>query len=72
MRSEEEVVEQLKAARETMADTSNSLSSGRLSALDFTGIAGTVGIIQALEWVLGESENLDLQVNPLRRPLDEI
>ncbi|MCK4772553.1 MAG: hypothetical protein KAT18_06495 [Candidatus Latescibacteria bacterium] len=72
MRSEDEIVEQLKTARQTMQDTTSSLSSGHLSALDFTGIAGTVGIIQALEWVLEKSEGLELQVNPLRRPLEDI
>gem|GEM_PF-2144892 len=72
MRSEEEIAERLTAARQAMADTTNDLSSGHMAALDFTGIAGTVGIIQALEWVLGQSEKLDLQVNPLRRPLEDI
>jgi len=72
MRSEEDIVEQLKVAREALEDTTASLSSGSLIALDFTGIAGTVGIIQALEWVLEESEKLQLQVSPLRRPLEDI
>ena len=72
MRSEEDIVEQLKVARQAMEDTTASLSSGRLGALDFTGIAGAVGIIHALEWVLEEAETLELQVSPLRRPLEDI
>ena len=72
MRSEEEINEQLDAARKAMENTTTNLSSGRLGALDFTGIAGTVGIIQTLEWVLGKSENLNAYVNPLHRPLDDI
>ncbi len=72
MQSEEDIVEQLKVAREALEDTTASLSSGSLIALDFTGIAGTVGIIHALEWVLEESEKLQLQVSPLRRPLEDI
>ena len=72
MRSEEEINEQLDAARKAMENTTMNLSSGRLNALDFTGIAGTIGIIQTLEWVLGKSENLDTYVNPLHRPLDDI
>ncbi len=72
MRSKEEINEQLDIARKAMEDTTMNLSSGRLAALDFTGIAGTIGIIQALEWVLGKSESLEVQVNPLRRPLDDI
>lgn len=72
MRNEEEVREQLVNARKMLEETTDSLSQGRLDALDFTGIAGAVGIIQTLEWVLEESDKLNMQVNPLRRPLDEI
>jgi len=72
MRSEEEINEQLDAARKAMEKTTTNLSSGKLAALDFTGIAGTVGIIQTLEWVLGRSDNLDAYVSPLHRPLDDI
>ena len=72
MRSEEEINEQLDAARKAMENTTKNLSSGKLGALDFTGIAGTVGTIQALEWVLGKSESLNTYVNPLHRPLDDI
>jgi len=72
MRSEEDIRNQLTQARRMLEDTTASLSQGRLAALDFTGIAGAVGIIQALEWVLGEEEELNFQVNPLRRPIEEI
>jgi hypothetical protein len=72
MRSEEDIRDRLVEAREMLEETTANLSRGRLAALDFTGIAGAVGIIQALEWVLEEEESLNLQVNPLRRPLDEI
>jgi len=72
MRSEEEINEQLDAARKAMENTSSKLSSGRLGALDITGIAGRVGIIQALEWVLGKSESLEAYDSPLHRSLDDI
>lgn len=72
MRSEEAIREQLQTARGALEGTTERLSRGKLDAFDFTGVAGTVGIIQALEWVLGESDELKMQINPLRRPLDEV
>jgi len=71
MRSEDEIREKLQEVQEAFSTTTNQLSRGRIEALDFTGIAGRVGIIQALEWVLGEAEELKMQVNPLRRGLEQ-
>ncbi|MFO7768140.1 MAG: hypothetical protein R6W82_04165 [bacterium] len=71
MRSEDEVREKLEEIQRAFATTTDHLSRGRIEALDFTGIAGRVGIIQALEWVLGETDELKMQINPLRRDLGE-
>lgn len=71
MRSEDEIREKLQEVQEAFSTTTNQLSRGRIEALDFTGIAGRVGIIQALEWVLGEADELKMQVNPLRRGLEQ-
>jgi hypothetical protein len=68
MRSEDEVRTILEQARQVLSTATGELSRGHLQALDFTGIAGQVGIIQSLEWVLGEAEELHMQINPLRRP----
>jgi len=72
MRGEEAIREQLNAARNALSGTTDSLSKGRLDAFDFTGVAGTVGIIQALEWVLEESDQLNTQINPLKRPIEDV
>lgn len=71
MRSEDEIREKLQEVQEAFSTTTNQLSRGRIEALDFTGIAGRVGIIQALEWALGEADELKMQVNPLRRGLEQ-
>ncbi len=71
MRSEEEIRAKLQDIQEAFSTTTDNLSRGRIEALDFTGIAGRVGIIQALEWVLEEVDELKMQINPLRRGLDE-
>jgi hypothetical protein len=72
MRSEEAIREQLQGARDALSGSTNSLSKGRLDAFDFTGVAGTVGIIQALEWVMEESDELNTQINPLKRPIEDV
>ncbi|MFC1628874.1 hypothetical protein ACFL3H_07155 [Gemmatimonadota bacterium] len=73
MRSEEVVNERLSDVRKTLEEATMSMSKGKFDFLDFTGVASVVGIIQTLEWVLGESDELNVQIcHPLRRPLEEI
>jgi hypothetical protein len=72
MRREDEVRNRLQEARKVLSSATDDLSRGQLESFDFTTIAGRVGIIQALEWVLGETDELSLEVNPLKKPLDEI
>ena len=73
MRTEEEVRGKLAIARDALQDTTSSLSRGLYAGLDLTGMAGTVGIIQALEWVLGDAEELHTgSAGPLKRPIEDI
>jgi hypothetical protein len=72
MRSEEEVRDRLLAGREALADTTDRLSRGGLEGVDLAGVAGTVGIIRALEWVLGESGELPFQAEALHTPIEDI
>ena len=73
MRSEEEIRGRLETARNALQDTTTDLSQGTFAGLDLTGMAGTVGIIQALEWVIGDSEELQLESpSPLKKDIDDI
>ncbi len=73
MRSEDVVNERLSEVRKTLEEATMNMSQGKLGCLDFTGVASVVGVIQTLEWVLEESDELNVQIShPLRRPLEEI
>lgn len=72
MRKGEEIRERLDTARKTLEEATISLSKGGVDTLDFTGVASAVGIIHTLEWVLGERDDLTIQVSPIHRPLDDI
>jgi hypothetical protein len=73
MRNEEEVRDQLGTARGTLENATMTMSQGRIESVDFSRIATAVGVIQALEWVLGDSDTLKLELeHPLRRPLEDI
>ena len=73
MRSEDVVTERLSEVRKTLEEATMNMSKGKLDCLDFTGVASIVGVIQTLEWVLEESNELNVQIShPLRRPLEEI
>ncbi len=73
MRSKDVVTERLSEVRKNLEEATMSMSKGKLDFLDFTGVASIVGVIQTLEWVLEESDELNVQIShPLRRPLEEI
>ena len=73
MRTEEEVRDQLNAVRGSLEEATMSMSQGRIDAIDFSGIASAVGVIQTLEWVLGDADILKIELgHPLRRPLEDI
>ncbi len=72
MRSEEEVRDRLLAGRKVLAETTERLSKGALVGFDFAGVAGTVTIIHALEWVLGEAGDLRFQAAPLHTPIEDL
>jgi len=73
MRNEEEIRDRLSVVRKSLEDATMTMSQGRIEAIDFSGIATAVGVIQSLEWVLGEIETLSVELShPLHRPLEEI
>ena len=72
MRKGKEIRERLDTARKMLEDATMSLSRGGLDTLDLTGVASAVGMIHTLEWVLGERDDLTIQVSPVHRPLDDI
>jgi len=72
MRDEEEIRERLDEARKTLESATMNLSKGGGDTLDFTSVASAVGIIHTLEWVLGDRDDLTIQVSPVHRPLDDI
>ena len=73
MRSEDVINERLSEVRKTLEEATMNMSQGKIDSLDFTGVASVVGVIQTLEWVLEESDELNVQIShPLRRPLEEI
>ena len=73
MRTEEEIRDQLSAVRRSLEEATMSMSQGRMGTIDFSGIATAVGVIQSLDWVLGEADHLTIDLShPLRRPLEDI
>jgi hypothetical protein len=72
MRGESEIRMRLTEARQALQDTTLRLSQGNLAGLDVSGIATLVAVVRALEWVLGEGEELPFSVSPLHRPIDEV
>ena len=72
MRSENEIRKRLEEARRTLQETTLRLSQGSLAGLDISGIATLVAVVRALEWVLGEGEDLPFSITPLHRPIEEV
>jgi hypothetical protein len=73
MRPEEDIRRKLETARATLQSVTSSMSKGMFAGLDLTGMAGTIGIIQALEWVLGDTEELHFEApRPHQRDLEDI
>ncbi len=73
MRNEEEIKDQLSEVRKSLEEATMSMSQGKIETIDFSGIATAVGVIQTLEWVLGDMDVLTIELShPLRRPLEDI
>ncbi len=73
MRNEEEIKDQLSEVRKSLEEAIMSMSQGKIETIDFSGIATAVGVIQTLEWVLGDMDVLTIELShPLRRPLEDI
>jgi hypothetical protein len=72
MRGENELRSRLEEARKALQDMTLQLSQGGLAGLDISGIATLVAVVRALEWALGEEEELPFSVSPHHRPIDDV